>query len=376
MSSPNLLMIAASARDANMLYAAGMFADDALIYLRLRGRCHLLVSDAELGRARREAGHCRILSAARVAERLRKAGRARVTLAHVAAAVLREKGLRKVAVPEEFPLGFARQLRDAGIKVKPVKGEFFPQRELKSAAEVKKVSAALVMAEVGLSEGLQVLRHAKVARDKRLVWRGLPLTSDRLRAVIDSAVVQAGGTPTRTIVAGGRQGCDPNHVGHGALRAGQPILLDISPRSQKTGFHADITRTVVKGRASDGVRRMFRAVEAAQELGLELVQHGVEGRAVHRAILQSLKEAGFDTARRDGCMEGFVHTAGHGVGLDLHEAPQLGANSRDLLRAGQVITVEPGLYYPDIGGVRLEDVALVTRNGARNLTKCEKALEL
>ena len=121
---------------------------------------------------------------------------------------------------------------------------------------------------------------------------------------------------------------------------------------------------------------LFRSVEAAQELGLELVQHGVEGRVVHRAILQSLKEAGFDTARRDGCMEGFVHTAGHGVGLDLHEAPQLGANSRDLLRAGQVITVEPGLYYPDIGGVRLEDVALVTRAGARNLTKCEKSLEL
>lgn len=376
MSSPNLLMISASARDANMLYAAGMFAEETLIYLRLGGRCHLLVSDAELGRARKEADHCRILSATRVAERLRKGGRKRVTLAHVAAAVLRERGLAKVAVPENFPLGYARQLRDAGVKVKAVKGAFFPQRELKSAADVKKVSAALVMAEVGLSEGMQVLKNAKVGRDKRLLWRGLPLTSDRLRAVIDTAVVQAGGVPARTIVAGGRQGCDPNHLGHGVLRANQPILLDICPRSQKTGFHADITRTVVKGRASDGVRRMYRAVEAAQELGLGLVRHGVEGRAVHRAILQSLKRAGFETARRDGHMEGFVHTAGHGVGLDLHEAPHLSANSRDLLRAGQVLTVEPGLYYPDIGGVRLEDVAQVTRHGARNLTKAEKVLEL
>lgn len=376
MPSDNLLMIAASARDANMLYAAGMFADDTLIYLRLCGRCHLLVSDAELGRARKQAGHCRILSAARIAERLRKEGRKRVTMAHIAAAVLLEKGLRKVAVPEDFSLGFARQLRDAGVKVKPVKGEFFPQRELKSADEVKKVNAALVMAEVGLSEGMQVLKNAKVGRNKRLMWRGLPLTSDRLRAVIDAAVVQAGGVSARTIVAGGKQGCDPNHLGHGALRANQPILLDICPRSQKTGFHADITRTVVKGRASDGVRKMYRAVEAAQELGLNLVRHGVEGRAVHRAILGSLKQAGFETARRDGHMEGFVHTAGHGVGLDLHEAPHLNANSRDLLRAGQVLTVEPGLYYPDIGGVRLEDVALVTRNGAKNLTKSEKVLEL
>ena len=376
MPSDNLLMIAASARDANMLYAAGIFADDAFIYLRLRGRCHLIVSDAELGRARKLAGHCRILSATRIAERLHKGGRKRVTLAHVAASLLREKGLRKVAVPEDFSLGFARQLREAGVRVKPVKGDFFPQRELKSAAEVKKINAALVMAEVGMSEGIQALKNAKVARDRRLMWRGLPLTADRLRAVIDAAVVQAGGVPSRTIVAGGKQGCDPNHAGHGVLRANQPILLDICPRSQKTGFHADITRTVVKGRASEGVRKMYRAVEAAQDLGLSLVSHGAEGRAVHRAILASLKQAGFETARRDGHMEGFVHTAGHGVGLDLHEAPHMSGNSRDLLRAGQVVTVEPGLYYPDIGGVRLEDVVLVTRNGARNLTKSEKTLEL
>jgi len=376
MSSPNLLMIAASARDANMLYVSGMFTDEPLIYVRLRGRCHLIVSDAELGRARKQAGHCRILAAARIAERLRRDGGQRVTLAHVAAALLRDKGLRKIAVPEDFPLGFARQLRAAGVKVKPVKGEIFPQRELKSAAELKKISAALVMAEVGLSEGMQVLKNAKIGRDKRLLWRGLPLTSDRLRAVIDAAVVQAGGVSARTIVAGGKQGCDPNHAGHGVLRANQPILLDICPRSQKTGFHADITRTVVKGRASDGVRKMYRAVEEAQELGLGLVRHGAEGRAVHRAILGSLRKAGFETARRDGHMEGFVHTAGHGVGLDLHEAPHLTAASRDLLRAGQVLTVEPGLYYPDIGGVRLEDVALVTRIGARNLTKSEKSLEL
>lgn len=376
MLSDNLLMIAASERDANMLYAAGMFANDALIYLRLRGRCHLIVSDAELGRARKEAGHCRILSVTRIAERLRKEGRKRVTLAHVAAAVLREKGLRKISVPENFSLGYARQLRDAGVKVKAVKGPCFSQREVKSADEVKKINAALVMAEVGMSEGMQALKNAKVARNGRLMWRGLPLTADRLRAVIDAAVVQAGGVPARTIVAGGKQSCDPNHIGHGVLRANQPILLDICPRSQKTGFFADITRTVVKGRASDGVRKMYRAVEAAQELGLSLVRHGAEGRTVHRAILGSLKRAGFETARRDGHMEGFVHAAGHGVGLDLHETPHLNGNSRDLLRAGQVLTVEPGLYYPDIGGVRLEDVALVTRNGAQNLTKSEKTLEL
>ncbi|NBV21496.1 MAG: aminopeptidase P family protein [Proteobacteria bacterium] len=376
MPSESRLMIAASERDANMLYAAGMFADDALIYLRLNGRSHLIVSDAGLGRARKEAAHCRILPAASLMERLRKAGHKKVTPAHLAAEVLKGNGLRKVEVPVDFPLGYARELRDVGIKVKPVQGEFFPEREIKSAAELKKINAALVMAEVGLSEGLNTLKNAKIARDGKLVWRGLPLTADRLRAVIDAAVVQAGGVSARTIVAGGRQGSDPSQVGHGVLRANQPILIDVCPRSRKTGFYADITRTVVKGRATDAVRKMYRAVESAQELGLSLVRDGAEGRALHRAIIESLKQAGFETARRNGRLEGFVHAAGHGVGLDLHEAPRLNGQSRDRLRVGQVLTIEPGLYYPDIGGVRLEDVAVVTRHGARNLTKSEKTLEL
>ena len=372
MPSDNLLMIAPSERDANMLYVSGMFAEDALIYMRLNGRCHLVVADAELGRARKEAPHCRILSATRIAQQLAGHGRKRVTLAHVAAAILRDRGLRKVSVPEGFPLGHAHQLREAGIKVKPVKGEFFPQRELKSADEVKKISASMAMAEDGMSEGAQALKNSKIARDGRLMWRGLPLTADRLRAVIDAAVVQAGGVSARTKVAGGRQGSDPNFAGHGVLRANQPILLHIRPRSQKTGFYADITRTVVKGRASDAVRKMHGAIEAAQEIGLGMVRHGEEGRAVHRAILDSLRQAGFKTVRT----EGFIHPAGHGIGLDLHEAPFLNGSSRDLLRAGQVVTVEPGLYYPDIGGVRMDDMALVTHGGARNLTKSEKTLEL
>ncbi|NDF01211.1 MAG: hypothetical protein EB034_23540, partial [Verrucomicrobia bacterium] len=139
MPSESRLMIAASERDANMLYAAGMFADDALIYLRLNGRSHLIVSDAGLGRARKEAAHCRILPAASLMERLRKAGHKKVTPAHLAAEVLKGNGLRKVEVPVDFPLGYARELRDVGIKVKPVQGEFFPEREIKSAAELKKI---------------------------------------------------------------------------------------------------------------------------------------------------------------------------------------------------------------------------------------------
>src|SRR5581483_3987384 len=117
--------------------------------------------------------------------------------------ILREKKISSVLVPETFPLGLANQLQQLGVKVK-VKPDFFPDREQKSAAEVKKISAALMMAEVGMAEGIQALRSAKIGRDRRLIYHGAPLTSEKLRAIIDTAVLQTCGLANRTIVAGGR----------------------------------------------------------------------------------------------------------------------------------------------------------------------------
>src|SRR6185369_2497813 len=121
--------------------------------------------------------------------------------------------------------------------------------------EVKKISAALMMAEVGMAEGMQALSSSKIGKGGQLIYRGAPLTSERLRAVIDCAILQASGLAANTIVAGGRQGCDPHERGHGPLRANEPIILDIFPRSQKTGYFGDITRTVVRGRASEAVKK-------------------------------------------------------------------------------------------------------------------------
>ena len=370
-----MLIVADSERDADMLYATGMFVPDPFIYLNLGGRPHVVMNDLEIDRARTQAPHCRVLSLSAYQRKLRAAGVKKASFSKIIRQILREKKIRRALVPENFPFGLARDLKKLGIKLKPRAG-LFPKRETKSADEVKKISAALAMAEVGMAEGMEVLRRAKISRDRKLIYHGVPLTSERLRAVIDCAILQANGLAANTIVAGGRQACDPHERGHGPLRAHEPIVVDIFPRSQKTGYFGDITRTVVRGHASEAIRRLYQTVWAGQKIAFEKICARVKTADVHKAVQKFFVEHGYKTGRRNGHMEGFFHGTGHGLGLQIHEAPRLNASSAEILRPGHVVTVEPGLYYPGIGGVRLEDVALVTADGARNLTRFEKVLEI
>ncbi|HET7625976.1 MAG TPA: M24 family metallopeptidase, partial [Verrucomicrobiae bacterium] len=206
--------------------------------------------------------------------------------------------------------------------------------------------------------------------------RGAPLTSEKLRGIIETAILQTCGVANRTIVAGGRQGCDPHESGHGPLRANETIILDIFPRSQKTGYFGDITRTVVRGHASEAIRKLYDTVLRGQKLAFEKVRANCATAEVHKTVQDFFESQGYKTGKRNGRMEGFFHGTGHGLGLDIHEAPRMGSNSTGILKTGMVVTVEPGLYYPDLGGVRLEDVALVTNRAPRNLTRFEKILEI
>jgi Xaa-Pro aminopeptidase len=373
--SENILIVADSEHDANMLYAVGMFVPDPFIYFRHDGQCHVVMNDLEIDRARKNAPHCRVISYNQCVEKLRRHVK-RPGLPAVISLLMRERRLRKIFVPANFPHGLARELRNYNIKVRVKKGGVFPQREFKRADEVKKISAALMMAEVGLAEGIQALKTAKVGRDRKLTYHGAPLTSEKLRAIIDIAIIQAGGLASHTIVAGGRQGCDPHEQGHGPLRAQETIILDVFPRSQKTGYFGDITRTVVKGRASEAIRRLYDTVACGQEIAFEKILCKARASDIHRAVQSFFDGEGYKTCRKNGRMQGFFHGTGHGVGMEIHEAPRISLTSNDILDAGHVVTVEPGLYYSPLGGVRLEDMVTVGPNGARNLTKFEKVLEV
>ena len=377
MPKDNLLIVADSERNADMLYAVGTFVPDPFIWFTSRNKEFVVIPDPEIDRVRREAAHCRVLSYNRFEKRVARNGHGDCPgLPEVLEAILRERRIKKVTVAESFPLGLAKALRRNGIKVRLRDGPFFPDRAVKSADEVKKISAALMMAEVGMAEGIHALRRAKVGKGRRLMLHQSPLTADRLRAIIDTAVLQAGGQASHTIVASGKQSSDPHCRGHGELLADEPIVIDIFPRSQRTGYFGDVTRTVVRGRATEWTRQMYAAVNQAQTVALGQLRDGARGADIHRLAVESLQTSGFRTRRRNGHLEGFFHGTGHGVGLEVHEAPRLNSRSRDTLKPGHVVTVEPGLYYPDVGGVRLEDVILVTRSAPKNLTQFEKQLEI
>lgn len=376
MKSEDLLLVADSEHDADLLYAVRVFVPDPFIYLRLNGRCHVVLNDLELDRVRRQARHCRVLSLSKILASLRKKGVENADLPRVIREVLDQHGVRKVVIPARFPVGLARQLRRLKVKLKIRENSLFPRRELKTADEVRKISAALMMAEVGMAEAVQMLKASKIGRGRKLIHRGLRLTSERLRAVIDTAVLQAGGQASHTIVAGGSQACDPHEEGHGPLHANEPIIIDIFPRSQRTGYFGDISRTFVKGKATESVRRIHQVVARGQELAISRLEAGIPAKKVHEAVQHYFEREGFKSSRKGGRMVGFFHGTGHGVGLEIHEAPRISENSADTLRTGHVVTIEPGLYYPEIGAVRLEDMILIRGRNARNLTRFEKHLEL
>jgi Xaa-Pro aminopeptidase len=300
--SETLLMVADSERDANMLYATGLFVPDPFIYLNFARRPLIVLSDLEIDRARKHAPHCRVASLSDYQRKLRRDGVKSPRHAHVIREILREQKIRRAIVPDNFPLGLAKDLKKLGIKLKP-RASFFPKRETKSADEVRKISAALVMAEVGMAEGMQALRLSKIDKRRQLIYRGVPLTSERLRAVIDCAVLQACGLAANTIVAGGQQACDPHERGHGRLRANEPIIIDIFPRSQKTGYFGDITRTVVRGRASEAVKILYDTVFQGQKIALQKVRSGTSTAEIHQCVQQFFTQRGYKTGRNNGRME-------------------------------------------------------------------------
>jgi Xaa-Pro aminopeptidase len=257
--------------------------------------------------------------------------------------------------------------------LRPTNGLFWPEREAKTEDELRQMRRASAITEKGMARAMEVLRASKIGPDKKLKWSGKTLTSEILRAEIDTAILRAGGLPANTIVAGGDQACDPHERGYGPLSANSLIILDIFPRDAASGYYGDLTRTVVRGRASEEQRQLWETVRAGQALALKKMRPGVDGLKLHNEIKKFFHARGYPTEVRNGRQVGFFHGTGHGLGLEIHEYPRF---QKTVFKKGQVLTVEPGLYYPGLGGVRLEDVVALTTTGIRLLSRFEKRLEI
>lgn len=369
------LIVADSERDANLLFATEFLAPDPFLWYAIPGETGIVVSPLEIARARSQARGGLTVRTGEEALRVWRSEKRHEDPDMLITALSRKAGIRTWHVPDNFPLGLATRLEKAGIHLKVV-SPFFPEREIKRANEVARIEAGVRLAEAGLYRALEVLREAKTDVAGFLQWQDRPLTAEILRGEIDGRIAQLGGTASHTIAAPGVQGANPHAVGTGPIQAGQPIILDIFPRVDATGYFGDLTRTVVKGQAGEIVHRAFATVLKAQQAALAAIAPGVSGPAVHAAAADVISEAGFVTDVSRDTPIGFFHGTGHGLGLEIHEEPRLSRKSRTVLSCGHVVTVEPGIYYPEWGGVRLEDVVVVTDGGCRNLTVAPKLLEI
>ena len=368
------LLYAASESDPDILYPTRFFAPDPFLFVQAHGRRVMVMSDLEMDRARRQATVDEVLSWSAFARRVAARG-GHEGPAGIIAAVLAHLKVRTVGVPRQFPLGLAMELDALGVRLEVEPDPFWPERAIKTPEEVRAIRASLRAAEAGLEAGIAALQSCAIGRDGWLKRGGRRFTAEDLRAAVNARIMAEDCLPSHTICAPGDQAVDPHEEGHGPIRAHTPVVMDIFPRSERTGYYGDLTRTVVRGRASEALRAVYALVHEGVRLGHRRVRPGASGLAIHREIQALFEARGYKTGIQDGRMQGFFHGTGHGVGLQIHEPPSISVRGTTL-RAGHVVTVEPGLYYLGLGGVRIEDVALVTASGSTNLTRVPKILEI
>ncbi|WP_312909328.1 M24 family metallopeptidase [Natronosalvus caseinilyticus] len=358
------------ATDSDQRYVSGFSAPDAYQTLVTPdGEIHLFVSGLEYGRAVKESGADTVTRYATYdsQELIAEYGRYEGFL-RVLERFLDDREIASVAVPRSFPTGTADGLRDRGLEVTVeadgIVGEI---RSVKHDEEIEHVHRTQRANQAAMAVAESLIAGADV-EDGVLHHEGEPLTSERVTEEIEVALLRNGCSLDETIVACGEHGADPHDRGSGPLEANELIVIDIFPRDKETKYFGDMTRTFCRGDPTDEMRRRYEVTHEAFEAALESIEPGATGAAVHDAVCDVIEDAGYATFRSDpGTETGFIHSTGHGVGLDIHESPSLSPSGEEL-EVGHVVTVEPGIYDPAVGGVRIEDLVVVTEDGYENLT--------
>ncbi len=365
------LIFAAGETSADLLYASGFQAPDRFIYFACLQEQAVIVSALEQDRAEKE---CKPNIA--IFERNDFLKNEKASDLDVICSLAKSRDISEFRVPHDFPLALADALRKRGLIVLAEKEAFYPERQYKSNAEILHLSAALRIAEAGMRRGINIIKEASVNTDGILEWNGEILSSEILRSEINISMIRRGGFSNSTIAACGSQAAEPHNIGSGPIFANKTIIMDIFPRIQESGYWGDLSRVVVKAEAPDIVKKAYAAVFEAREYAKTLIRPGAIPAEIHKAVKALMEKHGFRTGRQNGRNFGFFHGLGHGIGLEIHEKPSLSPTGSEPLKGGEVLTVEPGLYYPEWGGVRLEDIVAVGANDCRCLTEIESFLEI
>jgi Xaa-Pro aminopeptidase len=370
-----IVLIAGGEGDADFMYASGFGVESAL-YIRFdEGDDVLVTSPLEIDRARVQSKASRKLG-------FDEAGYVDhgpfVSFARLAAKLLRERSAESARVSPRLQAGYLEELRAAGVDIDVDRDLFRSERRHKSAEEARFIEASQRAAEAAVVEVVSQLAQADI-RDGILWLEETPLTSERLYARASLLLGEKGFTCPDMIIAGSPESAMPHFRGEGPIRAGAPVIIDIFPSNRTTHYHGDLTRTVVVGEIPDEISRMHAATLQALDAGIESIRAGAAGRDVHHSVCQVLVDRGYGTTTKgfEGASGGakMTHSTGHGVGLEVHEDPLLRGPDENTLLEGDVVTVEPGLYLLGLGGVRVEDTGMVTKDGFKNFTTLTRSLD-
>ena len=369
---PDLLIYADTGRSPEMRHEVPIGIPDAFLYVERNGSRHVVLTSFELDRIREiaagpephpyeEFGYDELL-----AQGLQ---REEVSL-RVVVNACKKLGVEDAVVPPAFPIQYADRLRAEGVEVRPDHETFATRRRVKNAVELAGIRRAQRAAEAGMDAARGLLRRAE-SNGAALTVDGEPLTAERIKLAINEVFAAHGMVADEFIVSHGAQSAVGHNMGSGPISRGESIVIDLWPKDAETACYADMTRTYVVGDPSDEVVEFHRLCKEALDRSLEAIRAGVPGRDVFQLVCELFHEAGQPTqlSKKPGEVleDGFYHGLGHGVGLEVHESPWLGRGPGEMV-AGDVVTVEPGLYRHGTGGVRLEDLVLVTADGAENLT--------
>jgi Xaa-Pro aminopeptidase len=363
-SGADAYVVYASSRDADMRYLTHFTTSDPFVFFKKPGsRGVIIVSQMEIGRAEREA-------AAAVMTRT-QAGLPDILKTEqdpyrATAKMIAGQVGKKILVPPDFPVALANTLNEY-CTVLVDTGTVRSMRAKKRKDEIQALRNVQKATEKAMGLAVSLIKRASVKKgilfiDKR------PLTAEYIKFSMHTLLLQYGCAAVDTIVSCGGETAIPHMTGTGPLSSGEPIVIDLFPVSEKSGYYADMTRTVVKGEPSPEILEMYTVLHEAKRIGISMVKAGVSGADVHQSVVDFFKDHGYESNSR-----GFIHNLGHGVGLQVHELPTVGPAGKELV-SGNVITIEPGLYYPGVGGVRLEDIGVVTKTGFENFTRFPEEL--
>lgn len=358
-------------RNGDMRYLVGMDILDDFFLVETDGEKYIFLDNREIGVFAEKNNKAAILALPldTILEKARLIDAQTNITNKSALQIIKNYGIenQEIEIQSSFPLEMADFLRSQGIALK-IKDPFLPERLIKSETEKDVILDNLKRTQKAFLKIEEILNDAVIAEDF-ILYAGVPLTSEFLKKECERVLFEEGLFDIEgMIISCGPHGAMPHHRGEGFIRPYKSIVCDIFPWHRDSSYYADMTRTYVKGNPSKELAKLYDTVKRAQQLAIETVKAGVKIVDLHGKVQKLFLDSGYHVGDK-----GFVHGTGHGLGIEIHELPYINAEAGDaVLAEGNVITIEPGLYYPDLGGVRIEDVVYVTENGCENLTNYPK----